>query len=93
MLIHDIVEIGAGDTYIYDREKNRDKGKRERLAADRFQPLLHNYETKGKSWNDHRIKRGQVMEKNRAIQAISACLWNYAKRLIDDAVKRGYLEK
>jgi len=33
------------------------------------------------------------MEKNRGIQAVSASLWIYAKRLIDDAVEKGYLEK
>jgi putative hydrolase of HD superfamily len=129
LLIHDIVEIDAGDTFFYDKVKNRDKGKRERIAAerlfnllpkdqahefhdlwlefeerkslesqfayamDRLQPLLYNYGTEGISWKNHQIQSGQVIEKNSGMQDVSASLWNYAKRLIDDAVERGYLEK
>jgi putative hydrolase of HD superfamily len=91
VLIHDIVEIDAGDTYCYDCEGNVDKREREEKAAerlfsilpadqaaelralweefeecktpearfaaslDRFQPLLHNYRTQGRSWKEHRI--------------------------------------
>ncbi len=40
VLIHDIVEIDAGDTYAYDREANKDKRKRELEAADRIFNLL-----------------------------------------------------
>ena len=38
VLIHDIVEIDAGDTYIYDAQG--DKAERERTAADRIFGLL-----------------------------------------------------
>ena len=38
LLIHDIVEIDAGDTYIYDVQG--DKAERERTAADRIFGLL-----------------------------------------------------
>jgi putative hydrolase of HD superfamily len=38
VLVHDIVEIDAGDTYIYDAQGN--KAERERLAADRIFALL-----------------------------------------------------
>ncbi len=40
LLIHDLVEIDAGDTFIYDIEKNRDKSKREKAAADRIFNIL-----------------------------------------------------
>ena len=40
VLIHDIVEIDAGDTYIYDEKGNADKPRRERAAADRIFALL-----------------------------------------------------
>lgn len=40
LLIHDIVEIDAGDTFAYDAEGNSDKERRERLAADRLFGLL-----------------------------------------------------
>ena len=40
LLVHDLVEIDAGDTYCYDRNGNTDKSDRERRAADRIFNLL-----------------------------------------------------
>ena len=40
LLIHDLVEIDAGDTYAYDEEAKKSKEARERDAADRIYGLL-----------------------------------------------------
>lgn len=40
VLIHDIVEIDAGDTYCYDQQAGLDKAAREQAAADRLFRLL-----------------------------------------------------
>ena len=40
VLIHDIVEIDAGDTYLYDASAALDKMERERAAADRLFAML-----------------------------------------------------
>ncbi len=40
LLVHDIVEIDAGDTFAYDLAGYRDKEERERVAADRLFGLL-----------------------------------------------------
>ena len=40
LLIHDLVEIDAGDTYAYDAEGNKTKKHREEKAADRIYGLL-----------------------------------------------------
>ncbi len=40
ILVHDVVEIDAGDTYCYDEEGNRDKAERENRAAERIFSLL-----------------------------------------------------
>jgi len=40
LLIHDVVEIDAGDTFIYDAVGNADKAEREQRAADRLFGLL-----------------------------------------------------
>ena len=40
VLIHDIVEIDAGDTYAYDKSGNETKREREERAADRIFNLL-----------------------------------------------------
>lgn len=40
VLIHDIIEIDAGDTYAYDAEANASKREREEKAADRLFNIL-----------------------------------------------------
>jgi putative hydrolases of HD superfamily len=40
LLIHDLVEIDAGDTFAYDTVGNADRVRRERAAADRIFALL-----------------------------------------------------
>lgn len=39
-LVHDLVEIDAGDTYLYDKAGNADKAEREEKAADRLFAIL-----------------------------------------------------
>ncbi len=40
VLIHDIIEIDAGDTYAYDVEANKEKKQKELLAAERIFNIL-----------------------------------------------------
>ena len=40
LLLHDVIEIEAGDTFCFDVEGNRDKAERERRAADQLFGLL-----------------------------------------------------
>src|SRR5262245_52711344 len=40
VLVHDIVEIDAGDTYFYDSAAEMDKAERERAAANRIFDIL-----------------------------------------------------
>lgn len=40
LLIHDLVEIDAGDTYAYDKKGNETKREREVMAADRIFAIL-----------------------------------------------------
>jgi len=129
LLVHDLVEIDAGDTYCYDEPGHRDKQQREKAAADRifallpedlgprlrglwdefeerktpesrfanaldrFQPILHNYFTRGRSWLRHGIKSRQVQERIRPIKEGSRRLWFYASQIVSDAVSKGYLAR
>ena len=126
-LIHDLVEIDAGDTFAYDESGNETKEAREELAAerifnllpedfaeevfslwrefeakespearfaaalDRFQPILLNYHAGGKTWEKHDISKAQVMKRNRHMADGAPDLWTYAKKLIEQAVAKGYL--
>ncbi|AWG26753.1 HD domain-containing protein [Flavobacterium kingsejongi] len=46
VLIHDIVEIDAGDTFIYDTQKDHQNTKDERLAANRIFGMLPEEQSK-----------------------------------------------
>ncbi len=47
VLIHDIVEIDAGDIFIYDTQKNHSNTEEERLAANRIFGLLPKEQAEG----------------------------------------------
>ncbi|NLG89033.1 MAG: HD domain-containing protein [Clostridiaceae bacterium] len=129
VLIHDLVEIDAGDTYCYDEKAKFDKREREEKCAnrifsllpddqrdemfelweefekmetaeakfaaalDRLQPVLLNYTADGLSWKKHGISLSQVIERNQLMKNGSEKLWDYARPIIEDAVKKGYLKK
>ncbi|WP_313616406.1 HD domain-containing protein [Agrobacterium sp.] len=127
ILIHDIVEIDAGDTFIYDSVAMQDQEEREKLAADRLfgllpddqrtelrglwdefearitadarfaramdrlQPLLHNVFTSGGTWHSPGVHKDLVLERKAVIGKGSSRLWQAARTLIDEGVKRQFL--
>lgn len=127
VLLHDVIEIDAGDTYAYDTEGNKTKRLREQKAADRIfgllperqgteyrslwdefeemetpeakfanmldkvQPLLLNDASGGRSWEEHGVKKSQVLERNERTPEGSERIWQYAKELIEKNVKEGRL--
>ena len=129
LLVHDLVEIDAGDTYCYDEAGSQGQHMRETQAADRVfnilpqdqanalralwdeyeakdtpeskfanaldrvQPFLHNYFTRGHTWQKHNIRKKQVIARMAPVAAGSRFLWHYVFRLIDDAVIKGFLAK
>jgi putative hydrolase of HD superfamily len=62
-------------------------------ALDRVQPLLHNYFTRGHTWQKHGIRKNQVIARMQPVDDGSHRLWEYVSSLIDDAVEKGYLAK
>lgn len=128
ILLHDVVEIYAGDTYAYDKAGCQTQEQREHKAADRlfallpddqnaefrslwdefeehatneakyahlldsFMPLLHNYVTKGKKWQELGANKDAVLQRSRSkVQPCSSEIWEYVKDMIEDAVAKGYL--
>lgn len=127
LLIHDIVEIDAGDTFLYDTSAAAEaQEEKERAAADRIfgllpaeqarefralwdefeahesadaqfaramdrtQPFLHNFLTEGMMWQQHGVHPDQVRQRMSVIEDGSSALHGLVKRLIDEAVARGY---
>jgi putative hydrolases of HD superfamily len=129
LLVHDIVEIDAGDLLCYDtgqipKQKERERKAAERIfnllpdgqgdmlrqlwqefdafetpearfanAVDRVQPLLQALRTEGRTWRQHGIRKGQVIERMQPIRTALPHLWGYVLEMIDDAAEKGYLVK
>lgn len=78
-LIHDIVEIDAGDTYCYDADGNSDKAEREKRSADRIFGLLpKDQETElRKTWEE--FENGNTPEAKfaRSLDRLMPLLHNY----------------
>jgi putative hydrolase of HD superfamily len=62
-------------------------------ALDRLQPFLHNYYTRGHTWQRHGIRKSQVIARMQSVDDGSHRLWDYVSGLIDDAVDQGFLKK
>lgn len=129
LLVHDLVEIDAGDTFIYDEvavatQKARELEAADRIfgllpdeqgtriralweefeaqespearfakAMDRLQPLLHNYFTKGGTWQAPGVTQDRVIARKELIGLASPELWAYAESLIHDATRQGFLPR
>ncbi len=128
LIIHDLVEIDAGDTFAYDTAGMAGQHDREAIAADRifgvlpgdqgkafralwdefedkktpesrfatavdrFQPMLLNCSTAGAAWKRHGITHDRVLARNSVIADGCAPLWEYAQRMVQQAVDSGQLE-
>ena len=106
LLIHDLVEIDAGDTYAYDEEGSRFRALWDEFEAretaeakfahamDHVQPLMLNAATEGKSWIEHGVRLSQVLKRNQSTGDGSEELWEYAyENFISPNLEKGRIEK
>jgi putative hydrolases of HD superfamily len=98
VLIHDIVEIDAGDTYSYDEQANLDKADREMLAAQRLFGLLppDQREMFQKLWEEFEAQETPEARFANAIDRLQPLLLNYhsPKTLWrDNQIRRAQVEK
>lgn len=129
LLVHDLVEIYAGDTFGYDKEGYKDKLERETKAAeklfsmldeekgaylrglwdefeeektddallalsmDRIQPILTNFHNNGGTWVEYGVKASDIRKRVAPIKESSKSLWDYVNKIIDESIKRGYIEE
>lgn len=79
VLVHDLVEIDAGDTYCYDEEANSDKIEREQKAADRIFALLS--ENQGKElrnlWEEFEERKTPEAKFANALDRLMPMMHNY----------------
>ena len=79
VLVHDLVEIDAGDTFCYDSPANDDKEERERRAADRLFGLLppdQGAELRG-LWEEFEARESAEARFAAALDRLQPMLHNY----------------
>ncbi len=79
LLVHDIVEIDAGDTFAYDRVGNLDKAEREQRAAARLFGLLPGDQTADLRalWDEFEARATPEARFANALDRLSPLLNNY----------------
>lgn len=82
VLIHDIVEIDAGDTYCYDTMGHEDKRQREEKAADRLFGILPTDQEKEyrELWEEFERKDTPEARFAAALDRMQPMLLNYSKQ-------------
>jgi putative hydrolase of HD superfamily len=82
LLVHDIVEVEAGDTFLYDAQATRDKAAREAAAAERLFGLLppeQGAELRG-LWEEFEARRTAEARFARALDRLQPLVHNYETR-------------
>lgn len=80
VLMHDLVEIDAGDTYCYDSKANEDKAQREQKCAERIYSILPQDQAKELKQLWEEFEEGKTVDANFAIilDRLQPILLNYA---------------
>lgn len=79
LLVHDLVEIDAGDTYCYDEQGRLDQGQREAAAADRIFGLLPGDQAAELRalWDEFESRQTPVSKFANALDRVQPLLHNY----------------
>lgn len=98
VLIHDIVEIDAGDTYCYDSAGNSTKAEREKTAADRLFALLPSEQEKEFRglWEDFEAGKSPEARFAAAVDRVQPLLLNLHRDGIswkEHGIRFGQVEK
>lgn len=98
MLMHDLVEIYAGDTYLYDVEANKSKAKREAEAADKLYSMLGEQGEELKSyWLEFEENKTPEAKFANALDRFQPIMLNYFTRgekwLVNHVTKAEVIER
>ena len=79
LLIHDVVEIDAGDTFAYDEVANLDKEEREQKAADRLFGLLPTVQAGAMRalWDEFELRQSPEARYAAALDRLQPLLLNF----------------
>ena len=79
LLVHDLIEIDAGDTYCYDEHRRTDQVEREKKAADRIFSILppDQVKTVRDLWNEFEARETPESQFANALDRFQPFLHNY----------------
>jgi putative hydrolase of HD superfamily len=79
LLIHDLVEIDAGDTYCYDDQGREDQAQREEIAADRIFNILPEDQARSyrSLWDEFEARETAESRLANALDRLQPFLLNY----------------
>ena len=79
LLVHDLVEIDAGDTYCYDDQSRQDQARREQEAAERIFKILPPDQSQSirALWDEFESKDSPESKYANALDRFQAFLQNY----------------
>jgi len=97
-LVHDIVEIDAGDTYCYDEQGYEDKSEREVAAAKRIFGILPDDQGQEiwRLWEEFEEGRTEEAKFARAIDRLNPFMLNFysgGKTWVDNKIKKSQVLK
>ena len=103
-LIHDLVEIYAGDTYAYDEEGKKSQKEREAKAeeklfsmlpddqGDYMRELFHEFEAGGSDWREQGVSIEQVRGRQEKTKLGSEALYDITNQIMEENLKKGNLK-
>lgn len=62
-------------------------------SMDRIQPMLSNYNNGGGTWQKYDVKKESIYKRIGPVEKSSDELWAYMKHIVEDAEKRGLINK
>ena len=103
LLLHDIVEIDAGDTFAFANSSQLSgQEAKELAAAERLFGLLPSAQADafkalwldcdGGTWAKYQVSRSQVLQRNRHLEKMAPRLWDYLLEQINISVQHGWLQ-
>lgn len=92
-LIHDVVEIDAGDTYAYDSEQLKTQKAREDAAKERIYSLLPDDQKKFFSTLFDEFEDNQTYARQSKTKEGSEVLYKFADKLIRKNIRNGNIIK
>lgn len=62
-------------------------------SMDRIQPMLSNYHNAGGTWKKYNIEKERIYERISPVERSSDELWKYMQHIVEDAERRGLINK